>query len=55
MFLVQDKQVSFVLAKTHVAPLKTLTIPRLELMAALVATRLTNFVLEAIPTCDRMV
>ncbi|XP_065911194.1 uncharacterized protein [Dysidea avara] len=52
VFLVQGKQVSFVLAKTRVAPLKTLTIPRLELMAALVATRLTNFVLEAIPTCD---
>ena len=52
VFLVQDKQVSFVIAKTRVAPLKALTTPRLELMAALVAAQLTNFVLEAIPGHD---
>ena len=52
VFLVQDKQVSFVIAKTYVAPLKALITPRLELMAALVAARLTNFVLEAIPARD---
>ena len=40
---------SFVAAKTQVAPLKELTIPRLELMAVLVASRLTNFVTNAIP------
>jgi len=49
VFLVQDNLVSFVMAKVRVAPLKSLTIPRLELMAALVATRLTQFVLKAIP------
>lgn len=49
VFFMQDNQVSFVTAKTHVAPLKTLTIPRLELMAAMIAARLTKFVLTAIP------
>jgi len=41
IFITDKEQTSFVLAKTHVAPLKQLTLPRLELMAALIATRLT--------------
>ena len=49
VFLTQQNQVSFVTAKSRVAPLKQLTLPRLELMAALVATRLTHFVQNAIP------
>ena len=48
VFLTQGNQVSFVTAKTRVAPLKTLTIPRLELMAAMIAARLTKFVLTTI-------
>ena len=47
VFLVQGNQVSFVTSKTCVAPLKVLTIPLLELMVALVRTRLTHFVLES--------
>ena len=42
VFFTQDSRVSFVTAKTHVAPLKALTISRIELMAAMVATHLTN-------------
>ena len=52
MFLTQQDQVSFVTVKTCVAPLKQLTLPHLELMAALVATRLTHFILNAIPLQD---
>ena len=40
-----DNQVSFVTAMTCVAPLETLTILQLELMVAMVITRLTKFVL----------
>ena len=52
VFFTQNNHVSFVIAKARVAPLKSITIPRLELMAALVATRLTHFVLKAIPFDD---
>ena len=49
LFLVLRSEVCFVAAKSCVAPLKELTLPRLELMAVLVATRLTRFVLSSIP------
>ena len=52
IFLVDSNQVSFVLAKTRVAPLKQLTLPRLELMAALVASRLTQFALSHLSIQD---
>ncbi|XP_043661589.1 uncharacterized protein LOC122625564 [Drosophila teissieri] len=41
-----DVQVSFVSAKTKCAPMRTMTIPRLELQAAVLGTRLLNTVKE---------
>ena len=40
--------VSFIMAKCRVAPLKTTTLPRLELMAAVVGARLTNFIITSL-------
>ena len=39
---------SFVIGKTRLAQIKTLTIPRLELQAAVVAARLKTKILEEI-------
>ena len=47
-YLVQDEYTSLVMSKTKVSPLKSVTLPRLELQAAVLATRLTNFILSAL-------
>ena len=49
VFLVSQNKVFFVLAKYNVAHLKERTLPCLELLAALIATRLTCFVLKSMP------
>ena len=41
--------ISFAMSKNRVAPTKPITLPRLELMAALTATRLADFVCSSIP------
>ena len=44
----KGSKVSFIMGKSRVAPIKTITIPRLELTAAVVATKLYQFVEEEI-------
>lgn len=47
-YLTNNNDVSFVMAKNRVAPLKNLTLPKLELMAAVVASRVARFVIDAL-------
>ena len=46
--LTERVNVSFIISKTRLAPIKTLTIPCLELQVAVVATRLKSKILEEI-------
>jgi len=48
VFICQNQEVSLVISKCRVAPIKTVTLPRLELMAAVIATRIVLFVKLAI-------
>ena len=47
-FLCSGNNTSFVMAKSRVAPLKPLTLPKLELMGALTAARLCDFIVQAL-------
>ena len=40
------------MAKNHVAPLKCLTLPKLELLAAVVASRVANLIIDAVKLQD---
>ncbi|GBM50994.1 hypothetical protein AVEN_39509-1, partial [Araneus ventricosus] len=46
-------KVSFIISKNKVAPLKTLTLARLELMAALIAARLAKYLLNTFPSLTK--
>ncbi|XP_060575018.1 uncharacterized protein LOC132732552 [Ruditapes philippinarum] len=48
-YIVKGKQSTLVMSKTRVSPLKQLTLPKLELMAAVIGARLTKHVLKSIP------
>ncbi|XP_077866700.1 uncharacterized protein LOC144355157 [Saccoglossus kowalevskii] len=50
IYLKHMDRVSLVTSKSRVAPLRDITLPRLELMAALIATRLSQYVLKALNT-----
>ena len=47
-FISDNKHVSFVKAKSRVVPLKQLSLPKLELMAAIVAARPSKFISDAL-------
>ena len=47
-YLTSDSDVTFVLAKNCVAPLKNIALPKLELMAAVTASRVERFVIDAL-------
>jgi len=48
VYVSQNQEVSVVMSKCHVAPIKAVTLLRLELMAAVMATRLVQFAKSAI-------
>ena len=47
-YLQSAGSIAFVMAKSHVSPLKNLTLPRLELKAAVIAAHLATFIVSAL-------
>ncbi|XP_070577615.1 uncharacterized protein [Ptychodera flava] len=47
-YLRHEQNTALIMSKTRVAPIKTVTLPRLELMATLIAARLAKFIRESL-------
>jgi len=54
VYLCNNSNISIVMSKARVAPIKALTLPKLELMAAVVATRVAKFVQTSL-SVDRVI
>ena len=52
VYLCHQEQICLVMSKSRVAPTKTVTLPKLELMAAVMASRLANFVKSSLHNDD---
>ena len=47
-YLRQNDEVTLVMSRSRVAPVRAITLPKLELIAAVVATRLAKFVIHSL-------
>ena len=47
VYICKNNNINLVMSKSHVAPIKSVTLPKLELMAAVMATRLAQFIISA--------
>ena len=48
VYIRRNQETSLVMSKSRVAPIKTITLPKLELMAAVMATRVVQFVVSSL-------
>ena len=55
VYLCSDNNISFVMSKSCVAPIKALTLPKLELMAAVTATKVAKFVQASISASQHLI